>query len=180
MTTFAKPLILSALALAGLWPASTAMADGLNASTISLGGSRWQARVEVESPALRVEGLAAGAGPRAAMQSAWLMGDYQLDALRFGQTGGLRLTSGLLFTQRQGLSTADTETRTAWPYVGLGYSGQGARGDWGFNADLGMAAQNLGATLRLGRVINGGLSVGDALRDLRLQPVVRLGVTYSF
>ena len=42
-----------------------------------------------------------------------------------------------------------------------------------------MAAQSPGATLRLGRVVNGGLSVGDALRDLRLQPVVRLGVTYN-
>lgn len=180
MTMLAKPLVLSVLALSVLWPAGAAMADGLNVSTTSLGGSRWQARVEVENLSMRVGGLAAGTGPGASVQSARLLGDYQLDALRFGQTGGLRLTSGLLLAQRQGLSTADTETRTAWPYVGLGYSGNGARGDWGFSADFGMAAQSLGATLRLGRVVNGGLSVGDALRDLRLQPVVRLGVTYNF
>ena len=139
-----------------------------------------QARVEVENLSMRIGGLAAGTGPGASVQSARLLGDYQLDALRFGQTGGLRLTSGLLLAQRQGLSTADTETRPAWPYVGPGYSGNGPCGAWGVGADFGMAAQSLGATLRLGRVVNGGLSVGDALRDLRLQPVVRLGVTYNF
>ena len=55
-----------------------------------------------------------------------------------------------------------------------------ANHNWGFNADVGMAAQSLGATVRLGRAFGGGLSMSDALRDLRLQPVVRLGVTYSF
>jgi hypothetical protein len=100
--------------------------------------------------------------------------------LRFGQTSGLRLTSGLLLNQRMGPLAADADPRNAWPYLGVGLSGNGARGDWGFQADVGMAAQSLGATVRLGRVLNGGLSVGDAVRDLRLQPVVRLGMTYSF
>ena len=43
-----------------------------------------------------------------------------------------------------------------------------------------MAAQSLDGAVRLGRVLGGSIGVGDALRELRLQPVVRLGVTYSF
>jgi len=109
------------------------------------------------------------------------LGDYPLEALRFNQTSNLRVTSGLLLNQRFGpLGSADVDSRNAWPYLGLGLSGNGVRGDWGFQADFGLAAQSLGATMRLSRVLNGGLSVGDAVRDLRLQPVVRLGMNYSF
>ena len=157
-----------------------AVADGLTASPDSLNLSRWQARMEIESTVVRAQWAPFGLGATPGLQTARLFGDYHLDALRFGDTGGLRLTSGLVLNQRTGSNAADSDARSAWPYLGIGYSGNGARGDWGFSADVGLAAQSLGAAVRLGRVLNGGLSIGDALRDLRLQPVVRLGVTYSF
>ena len=157
-----------------------AWADGLTVSSSSgLDPSRWQTRLEVDLAPVRTSLGPSGLGTQV-WQSARLFSEYRLDALKFGQTSGLKLTSGLLLTQREGNRAIDGAARTAWPYLGLGYSGGSVEGGWGFNADVGMAAQNLGATVRLGRMFGGGLSVSDALRDLRLQPVVRLGMTYSF
>jgi hypothetical protein len=174
MTPKTLALTLTLLALS-----TASLADGLTPSSAALSLPRWQARMEFESTALRADWAVFGLGAGASQQTAALFGDYRLDALRFGQTGGLRLTSGLLLSQRTGAFAADPDSRSAWPYLGIGYSGNGARGDWGFSADIGLAAQSLGATVRLGRVFQGA-SVGDAVRDLRLQPVVRFGMTYSF
>lgn len=155
-------------------------ADGLSVSTWPDPGPHWQARMELDAMPPRPGWSPFDLGHGALLRSARLFGDYRLDALRFGQTGGLRLTSGLVLNQRFAAAASDVDASSAWPYLGIGYSGAGLRGDWGFSADVGMAAQSLGAAARLGRVLNGGLSVGDALRDLRLQPMVRLGVTYNF
>ena len=65
----------------------------------------------------------------------------------------------------------------ALPYAGIGYASAGLNGAWGFSADLGLAAQGLGA-LRLDRLISGnGLSVDGSLRVL---PMVRLGMSLRF
>ncbi len=157
-----------------------AMADGLTPTPASLGGAHWQTRMEFDTTALRAVGSPFNVSLGASQQTARLFSDYQLDTLRLGHTGGLRLTSGLLLNQRSGNLAPDTDNRSAWPYLGVGYSSGGVRGDWGFSADIGMAAQSLGATVRLGRVLGGSFSLADAVRDLRLQPVVRLGVNYSF
>lgn len=159
------------------------MADGLTVPAGGLGGAGWQARMELDSSLpSSLSGLSGFTTVTpSGLQTARLLGDYPLEALRFNQTSNLRVTSGLLLNQRFGpLGNADGDSRNAWPYLGLGLSGNGVRGDWGFQADFGLAAQSLGAAMRLGRVLNGGLSVGDAVRDLRLQPVVRLGMNYSF
>ena len=155
-------------------------ADGLTTTPASLGGAHWQTRMEFDNTAPRPVGSPFNVGLGVSQQTARLFSDYQLDTLRLGHTGGLRLTSGLLFSQRSGNLAPDAEARSAWPYLGIGYSGSGVHGDWGFSADIGMAAQSLGATARLGRVLGGSFSLSDAVRDLRLQPVVRLGVNYSF
>lgn len=156
-------------------------ADGLTAPASGLGGPGWQARLELESTMPRSNFGGFGTIAPMGLQTARLLGDYPLEALRFSQTSTVHVTSGLLLNQRFGpLGSADNDPRSAWPYLGFGLSGNGGRGDWGFQADFGLAAQSLGAAVRLGRVLNGGLSVGDAVRDLRLQPVVRLGMNYSF
>jgi hypothetical protein len=64
------------------------------------------------------------------------------------------------------------------PYVGLGYSGLTGRGGWGFAADVGVMALH-GDSVRFGR-LSGAQSLDDLLRDLRLTPVLQLGVSYSF
>ena len=163
LTTFAAPAFAGGN---GLVPA----ADTL--------GSRWQARIEVDTVPNYNLGAGIPLGPASIVQMTRLLGDYQLDTLRLGQTSGLRLTGGVLLNSRLPIVGADP--RGAWPYFGIGYAGNGARGDWGFTADVGLAAQNPGAVNRFGGVFNGRVDLNDALRDLRLQPVIRLGVTYNF
>ncbi len=167
-----------ALAMALLAAPFVALGDGLTPSSSNLNPSRWQSRLEFSSTVNRADWTPFGLGTN--LQTASLFSDYRFDALRLGQTGGLRLTSGLLLSQRTLYVAGEGESRTAWPYFGVGYSSGSTAGDWGFSADLGMAAQSLGATARLSRLFGGGLSLSDAVRDLRLQPVVRLGVNYSF
>lgn len=151
--------------------------NGLTAAPDTF-GSRWQARVEVDTVPNYNLGAGIPLGPASIVQMTRLLGDYQLDTLRLGQTSGLRLTGGVLLNSRMPIAGADP--RGAWPYFGIGYAGNGARGDWGFTADVGLAAQNPGAVGRFGGVFNGRVDLNDALRDLRLQPMIRLGVTYSF
>ena len=171
-----------------LLPMGSAMAggDGLVAPANALSSSRWQSRLEVDKPSSLLRGLTTHWAFGAQVSTARLLSDYALDPLRLGshgQTGGLHLTSGLLVTLRNNLNlwgpASANDAAFAQPYAGIGYSGIGQRGDWGFNADLGLSAQNPGAALQLGRMFNGA-SLGDTVRDLRLQPMIRLGMNYSF
>lgn len=171
-------LLVVALAAAS---GGSAQDRGLTASADALGGSRWQARFERDAlqPALR-SGLAPLAGATVP-QSLRLFGDYQLDTLRLGQTGGLRLTGGLLVNLRG--STGPSDPSATLPYAGIGYaigSAPGASGlQWGLSADLGLAAGGLGLSLA-NRNGGTGLSIDGSLRDLRLQPMIRLGMNLAF
>jgi hypothetical protein len=129
---------------------------------------------------------------------------------RLGDSGGFRATSGVFLGARSGslvstgpatglggrafsverrsiggltLATASDpatpETGTV-PYVGLGYTGLPTKGGWGFSADVGLMALSPGSAVKLGRAFTGGQSLDDALRDMRLSPLVQVGVSYSF
>ncbi|MBN8507319.1 MAG: hypothetical protein J0L57_01765, partial [Burkholderiales bacterium] len=69
---------------------------------------------------------------------------------------------------------------TQMPYLGLGYSGQLVQTGWGFWADVGLVVQSPGSALGLGRVVSGSQGVDDLIRELRLSPMLQLGVSYSF
>ena len=71
------------------------------------------------------------------------------------------------------------ETTTV-PYVGLGYTGLSLRSRLSFSADLGLTAQATVSGARLGRAGYGVPGLDEAVRDLRLAPLVQLGVSYSF
>ncbi|HVK31289.1 MAG TPA: hypothetical protein VM845_02150 [Burkholderiaceae bacterium] len=188
----------AALGLAAL-PAA-AQGTGLTLDGNSLLGPRLQARV----------GINAGQSfdsnnPAWQQQAGVLLGDYYFSRGRLGSgdvSSGFRATSGLLLGQRslalgtpalaggQGFTlTMLRQSRWAtamgeslsepWstvPYLGVGWTGVSARGGWGLTADLGVA----------GRPANGGLRVGNAtalddlLRELRLTPVLHVGVSYAF
>ncbi len=66
------------------------------------------------------------------------------------------------------------------PYLGVGYSGLSLKGRWSFNADLGMMALSPGNSVKLGKVVGGNQSLDELLRDMRLAPMLQLGVSYSF
>jgi len=98
-------------------------------------------------------------------------------------------TSGLLATDRRlfGASAsaftypADPSVdNTTVPYIGIGYSNLWPKSGWRFSADLGVVSQSPGNMVRFGRVFNGSQSLDDVVRDMRLAPVVQLGVSYSF
>lgn len=127
-----------------------------------------------------------------------------------GDSGGFRATSGMLFGTRSGsmLSTGpgtalggrtfSIDRRTVGglklpgmpdappdgtggvPYFGVGYTGLPSKAGWGFSADLGVMALSPGSAVKLGRMFGGGQSLDDVLRDMRLSPLVQLGVSYSF
>ena len=69
---------------------------------------------------------------------------------------------------------------SALPYLGIGYSDYSLKTGWGFWADIGLVVQQPGNALRMGSVLSGTQSMEDLLRDLRLSPMLQLGVNYSF
>ena len=98
-------------------------------------------------------------------------------------------TSGLLATDRRlfGASAAPltypadpTVDNTTLPYIGIGYSNLSTKSGWQFSADLGVVSQSPGNVVRFGKVVGGSQSLDDVVRDMRLAPVVQLGVSYSF
>lgn len=145
-----------------------------------------------------------------AINSLSLMGDYYFAPSLAGpnSVGGFRATSGVIVGPRSQLSTnqpstgavtslnigsrlfgqvphaytvnAADDTATV-PYLGLGYTGLSVRGAWRFNADFGMMTQGLGTAANPGRMFGSGQRrLDESLRDLRLTPLFKLGVSYAF
>lgn len=158
---------------------STAQERGLALSADALGGAQWQTRFEHDALPTLSQNRSLLL-PTAQPQTLRLLGDYPFNRLRLGDTGGLRLTGGLLVNLRPASTPTllTLDDGSALPYAGIGWAGGNPQGAWGFSADLGLAAQGLGS-LRLDRLFNGGsgLSVDGAPR---LLPMVRLGMNLAF
>jgi hypothetical protein len=175
-------------------------AEGLNGGPGINFGERWAARLTITRSSTDLGGPLESSLSRP--HSARLLGDYYFATSPQGTPGGLRLTSGLFLGPRGALfgpsapaltepgswslghsrlaansPDAAPDSVLAWPYLGLGYSAGSLRAGWGFSADLGLAAQNASA-LRLGRMFSQG--VDELLRDLRLRPVLQVGLSYAF
>ena len=183
--------------------AVAAEGDGLRPGANQIPWARWQGRLSLVTATdpwrLGVE------GPAVKLSSASLMGDYYFARALTGldRPGGLRATSGLIFGPRsvalagQSAPTSGSafsigsrsigraaapypgdavgETATL-PYLGLGYTGLAPRSGWGFSADLGLIAKSPANSPRAG----GGPSLDDLVRDMRMTPLLQLGVSYSF
>ena len=172
--------VLSCLAALIAAPA-LAQDRGLALTADALGGAQWQSRFEHDRQPFvgrdRSLWLQAAQAPPQVLR---LLGDYQFNRLRLGETGGLRLTAGLLVNLRPPSTSATLtiDDSTALPYAGIGWAGGSSLGTWGISADLGLAAQGL-RSLRLDRLFNGGngFSVNGAPR---LLPIMRLGMHLAF
>jgi hypothetical protein len=170
---------------------------------------RWQGRLSLSTsaPGQNAERLPANS-TGLAVRSFSLMGDYYFagPVLTSASVGGFRATSGLIVGARasSALSGSSVSGRAisfdrrsvAWtsplsgaelapeagaaPYLGVGYTGLSSKGGWGFSADIGIMAFNPGSTVKLGRVFGGGQSLDEVVRDMRLSPLVQMGVSYSF
>jgi hypothetical protein len=161
-----------------------------------------QARVQLSTEPLS-PGVGALDSAATRPRSAALFGDYYVSRPFFGTTGGVRLTSGVVTGPRgavfgpgqatapgpfgfssvsrgasQTFGEANGDANQTLPYLGIGYSGGSLRAGWGFSADLGLTAQN-GGNQRLVRSVM-SQTLDDTLRELRLTPVLQLGVSYRF
>jgi hypothetical protein len=174
---------------------AAAQADGgLRVAPEQAPWPRWQARVGVDqAPPWRGDLAPTGNG----LRSLKLLGDVYLSGPGFGDgdvVGGVRATGGLLLGSRSPLLGAASgtplslnvtrsllapgrgdELADASPlgYLGIGYSSLSLRGGWGFSADLGVTT---GTGLRPPET----RPLDDALREMRLRPVLQLGVSYAF
>lgn len=169
----------------GLAAPLAAQERGLTAPADALAGPRLLARFELEQPLLRLRMAQPLSATAPNIQTLRLLGDYQFSTLRLGDTGGLRLTGGVLLSLRQpgGLgANADAGLPLAGTgYAGVGYASASMRADggWGVSADLGVTALGFGNA----RLDRGGASspvLDAANRDIRLQPMIRLGVNMAF
>jgi hypothetical protein len=183
-------------------PAVYAQGEGLSFDQTVSFGPRLQARVGVNTSTSMADGSNASWNQQAGV----LLGDYYFSRTRFGDgqvSSGFRATSGVLLGQRSlalgtpalsgsgglrvtqlrqprgalpGLETAVAPWAVV-PYVGVGWSGTSVRGGWGVSADVGIAGRSSGSG---GLRINGGQSLDDLLRELRISPMVQVGVSYAF
>jgi hypothetical protein len=97
-------------------------------------------------------------------------------------SGGLYGSNRRLFgASASSLAATDASVDSSTvPYIGIGYTNLATKSGWSFSADLGVVSQSPGSVVRFGRVFGGSQSLDDVIRDMRLAPVVQLGVSYSF
>nr|WHW29529.1 hypothetical protein [uncultured bacterium] len=141
-------------------------------------------------------------------ESLSLLGDFYFAPLSAEKKslGGFRATSGLIIgplgshvlsafgagsqltssASRRAAYTGGVEAASrasnfeSTPYLGLGYTSISPKAGWGFSADIGIAARSAGAAGKFGRVFIGGQALDELMREMRLTPLVNVGVSYSF
>lgn len=179
---------------------------GLQVQEAPASWARWQARVGLATAPQSgsASSLVSTSPWDGGLQTrgAQLMGDYYFTGAgpvqRRAWGGGFRATSGLLIGARlnglaagsAGSGLAITVSRStlgpdgtdsgALPYVGVGYTGLSMRHGFSFTADLGLVGRQSGGGLRLNRANAGGQALDELVRDLRMTPVVQVGVSYTF
>ena len=190
--------ILAAMFGLAALPALAADGDSPTLNPDQLPWARWQGRLSLGTgaPTLR-PGLVGSK-----ISNASLMGDYYFgrSLVGPGSAGGFRATSGLLIGPRTSLAVGqpgltagnafsigtrlfgqtttpyanDTGDSATLPYLGFGYTSLSARSGWSFSADLGLVAQTPGGVKLIRQ------SLDDAVREMRLAPLVQFGVSYAF
>ena len=201
----ANPRWLMPLALL-LMAGASAHAEGLKIKVPEIGSLRWQTRVQLS----QLDSLSGSSRVLSAnllgdyYLTGSLLGPHTQGGLR--ATGGLLMGSPTLSQSSGGLVLGHSslglgqslavgqrsvslfggalppgiDAGHARSYLGIGYTGQSLRGGWGFSADLGLAKSSPRDELRLGRSSPGSQSLEDLLMDMRLRPVLQLGLSYSY
>ncbi len=126
--------------------------------------------------------------------------------LGLATASGLRATGGLVVAPRSAVATASSRRGSAYgasaqgltghalaggwldpnndvipvPYLGLGYTDLPSRTGWGFRADFGLMAFSPQSAVKFGSALSGAQGIDDLLRDMRLSPLIKIGVSYSF
>lgn len=185
-------------------------AQGLVAPAADALWPQWQARITVQTAgtlplaARRLVDAGAVEAQHNALQGGAVFGDYYFARPSFGAfraSGGLMtgaqggaLLAGASVGPRLGVNVAssgglplgwasspyaDTSSGTV-PYLGLGFTGTAHHSAFAFSADLGLVAERPGAAGGVGRAVFGSQGIDSALREMRLSPLLQLGMRYSF
>jgi len=194
----AKPWICAFLASTSVLLAASASGEGLATSADRVPWARFDARVmPLGAPQWRSD-LAPYERSGLKTGRLGIVGDvYFGSAEASHDRGGFRATSGLVVSTRPSSSIAGADRRVSTgfvgiaageplidastvPYLGVGYSNAWPKSGWRLSADLGLVSNSPGSASGIGRVLGGSQSLDDLVRDLRLAPVLQLGVSYSF
>ena len=197
MTTRTLVLKLSLLAL----PLTAFGADGLVVKQADELWPQWQARIAIQSSETAPQGLSRlleGAASPRSWQGGALLGDYYFarpsfggfrasGGVMFGATGGAPLLASTagphlgLMVQTTGYGTApSSETPGTVPYLGVGFTSAAWRDVLSLSADVGLVAEQPSAAGAAGRALFGNTGRENAWRELRLSPVLQLGLRYRF
>lgn len=175
--------------------------DGLVAPKIDWLWPQVQARITVQTAALSplsTTSLARDPSslPLRGIQSGGLFGDYTFATEGFGSfraSGGLLLghlggapwrSTGIggrlgIAVLDGGAAAASAEPATV-PYLGLGYNSPTLWTGFSLSADLGLVAGHPSGLSGFGRALLGNQAMDLAVREMRLAPVLQLGVRYEF
>jgi hypothetical protein len=189
------------LVLAGA-ASGAAAAQGLSLPAAETLWPQWQARITLLTTGGASLALAplsdSGAAP-VGLRGGALVGDYVFATPTYGRfrasggilsghLGGLPLASASA-GQRLGVDvqhrlappwSPGSDTPAALPYIGLGFSGAAGLAGLSLTADLGLVAERPEAAVGLGRALFGNQGMERSLRELRLAPVMQLGMRYTF
>ena len=197
-----SPLLTIAAAVAGLLavPCWAQTNQGLTARSGEWLWPQLQARITLQTTALTLTSPARLGEATAArgVQGGALLGDY---VFATPSLGNFRATSGVMLggpggapvffsapSVRLGVTVFDnglaassaSESAATVPYVGLGYSSASLWRSLSLSADVGLVAARPAGLGGFGRAVLGTQAMDAAVRDLRLAPVLQLGVRYSF
>jgi len=190
-------------ALGSLAPIAAQANQGLVASAGEWLWPQLQARITVQTAAMAPVTLTRlfepGAAALRGVQGGSLLGDYVFATPGFGN---FRATSGVMLggpggapvlnampLTRVGVTVLDgaaigssipADGPSTLPYLGLGYSSASLWRSLSVSADVGLVAGRPAGLSGLGRAMLGNQAMDAAVRDLRLAPVLQLGVRYSF
>ena len=194
----AKPWICAAILSTSALLAVSASAEGLSTDADRMPWARFDARVlQLGAPAWRSD-LAPYERSGLKLGRLGIVGDmYFVSGDASSDHGGFRATGGLIAGPRPSSNVASLDRRafsapgfastsepatdsSTVPYLGVGYSNAWPKSGWRLSADLGLVSYSPGSATGVGRVLGGSQSLDDLVRDLRLAPVLQLGVSYSF
>jgi hypothetical protein len=177
-------------------------AEGLVAPTADTLWPQWHARIAVQTASaspLTGSRWSDGNAMQRGLQGGAVLGDYYFANPSFGSfrasggvlvgvQGGVPLISAAA-GPRLGLSVSGgaaawagpgAETPGAVPYLGLGFTGHAWHSGLAVTADFGLVAERPGAAAGVGRALFGNQGMESAVHELRLEPVLQLGVRYTF
>ncbi len=181
-------------------PLAAQAADGLAAPSAESLWPQWQARLALQTTVVQRSSpwaLVERSGQPRTAQGGALLGDYYFaqptlghfrasGGLMYGAWGGAPSAAasgnrwGLLIQSLGGAQTLATDSLGTVPYLGFGFTSAAWRNAWYLTADVGWVAEQPSALGGVSRALQGSLGWDQALRDMRLAPLVQLGVRLAF